>query len=59
MLSETTRDDPKFVCGPKVPSKPDDTTVFGGLQEFISNSFLLSTLRYAIDKGFLDVVLTE
>jgi hypothetical protein len=42
-----------------VPFEPNDPNYYGGLQEFISNSLLKSTLRYAVRNGSLDVVLTE
>lgn len=42
-----------------MPSVADNETIYGGIQEFTSNSFLKSTLKYAIGEGFLDVVMTE
>ena len=38
---------------------PNDTKVFGGMQEFYSNSLLKSSLRYALHQKALDVNLTE
>lgn len=59
LLSQAIQNDPKFECGEKVPTEPQNETVYGGLQEYISNTLIKSTLRNAINKGFLDVVLTE
>lgn len=58
LLSQTITDYAKFECGKKVPNVPDDP-IFGGMQEFISNSFLKSALQYSIEKGFLDVNMTQ
>jgi hypothetical protein len=41
-----------------VPQVPDDPQ-FGGLQEFISNSLIKSTLKYVIKNGSLNVVLSQ
>lgn len=49
---------PKFECG-DVPNDPNDPNIFGGMQEFYSNNLLKSLVKYAIEQGFLDVVLTE
>jgi hypothetical protein len=58
LFSQVIQGDPDFECGPTVPFQPNDP-VFGGLQEFISNSLLKSTLKFAIKNGSLDVVLSE
>jgi hypothetical protein len=47
LFSQVIQGDPNFECGEPVPQMPDDP-IFGGLQEFISNSLIKSTLRYAL-----------
>ncbi len=59
IFNQVINGDEDFECGPPVPQVPSDTSVFGGLQEFLSNSLLKSTLKYALKQGFLDVVLTQ
>lgn len=59
LFSQVTQGDERFECGDMLPFMPEDPKAFGGAQEFISNSLIKSTLRYAIDRGSLDVVLTE
>jgi hypothetical protein len=49
-----------FECGDPVPFEPNDPKVYGGMQEFYSNSLIKFTLRHAISvQQALDVVLTE
>lgn len=48
LFSQVINGDDEFECGPPVPQVPSDTSVFGGLQEFLSNSLLKSTLKYAL-----------
>lgn len=58
LFSQVTIGDDEFECGEPVPQVPDDP-VFGGLQEFLSNSLIKSTLKFALKKGFLDVILSQ
>ena len=41
-----------------VPFEPQDSA-YGGSQEYISNSLLKSTLKYALKRGEIDVSLTQ
>jgi hypothetical protein len=59
IFSQKIIGDDDFECGPPVPQVPSDTSIFGGLQEFLSNSLLKSTLKWGLKKGFLDVILTQ
>lgn len=47
-----------FECG-EVPFEPNDPATYGGMQEFLSNGLIKSSLRYAIKQKALDVKLTE
>lgn len=58
LFSQAIIGDPQFECGEPVPQVPDDP-VFGGLQEFISNSLIKSTLKYALKRRSLDVILSQ
>lgn len=58
-LSQVNQNDSKFECGEKVPEFPENETKYGGIQEFISNTYVRSILRNVINKGNLDVKLTE
>lgn len=57
-LSQTIQNDTKFECGDKVPTEPEDERKYGGLQQYISNTFLKSTLKNNLNRGNLDVTLT-
>ena len=59
IFSQKIDGDDQFECDPPVPQVPSDTSIFGGLQQFLSNGLLKSTLKWALKKGFLDVVLTQ
>lgn len=58
LFSQVIQDFEDFECGDPVPFEPNDPATYGGMQEFLSNSLLKSTLRHAIRKQALDVNLT-
>lgn len=59
LTSQVIIDDPLFECGPEMPSRPKDTSIFGGKQNMISNSVLRSTVKYILNKGFFDIKLKQ
>lgn len=59
LFSQVIQGEEDFECGEPVPFEPNDPSAFGGMQEFLSNSLLKSTLRKAIHQGALDVNLTQ
>lgn len=61
LMSESIEEYDSFECGEhKVPFEPEDTKVYGGFQELLSNNFFRSNLKYALkEKKFLNIRLTE
>jgi hypothetical protein len=52
-------DDETFECGAKVPVDPESLSKYGGNQEYISNIFLRSSLKKALNSNFLDATLNQ
>jgi hypothetical protein len=59
ILSQVIKSDKNFECGKKVPVEPENLSKYGGTQEYISNTFFNSTLKYALQSHSLDVTLSQ
>lgn len=57
--SDTIKNYSDFVCGSPVPDEPRDVQHFGGLQTFLSQGFIESTAKYALNNGIFDTDLNE
>lgn len=59
MFVQSIKDYPDFDYGEAVPKDPMDPSVYGGHQSYMNFELIKSTVKYALDKNFFDVILNQ